>query len=74
MVTDILEENVLKNTENEMRKAGNRDSVNKIYRQSRIWVRFHCHFAKGCSVEHSQELNNKLKHIRWNILKELEEK
>ena len=38
-----LEHRVLISVEKEMEKANNIDSLNKIYRQARVWNRFH-HF------------------------------
>lgn len=69
--TETMENSVLTKVSEEFNNCESKDQVNKIYRQARIWVRFHCHFAKACSVEHSQELNQKLKVLRWDRLKEL---
>lgn len=64
LFTDSLENNVVTKLSAEMGECENADQVNKLYRQARVWVRFHCYYAKACSPEHSQELNEKIKGIR----------
>lgn len=68
LFTDSMENNVVERLVNEMGECETADQVNKLYRQARIWVRFHCFYAKACSPEHSQELNGRIKNIRNNAL------
>lgn len=64
LFTDSMENNVISRLSDEMSACENEDKINKLYRQARIWVRFHCYYAKACSPEHSQVLNNIIKGIR----------
>lgn len=64
LYTESMENSVLTNLTVELGNCENADQINKLYRQARIWVRFHCFYAKACSPEHSQELNEKIKNIR----------
>ena len=74
MTIETIEENVLRNYERDIKKAYNKDSVNKLYRQARIWSRFHNVYAECCSDEHAFEIRKKLKEIRLNRLNELTNK
>lgn len=69
LFTDSLENSVVTKLSEEMSECVDADSINKLYRQARIWVRFHCFYAKACSPEHSQELNARIKDIRNENLK-----
>lgn len=64
LFTESMENNVIERLEVDMQECETADQVNKLYRQARIWVRFHCFYAKACSPEHSQELNARIKNIR----------
>lgn len=69
----IEEQNVLTNVAVEMRKATDKDTVQKIYRQARNWARYHCYYGAGCSPEICSELNQHFKLFKTYALKELEE-
>ena len=63
---------VIKNYRNELRKQENRDGVNKIYRQARIWSRIM--FSSGIiSEDERKSANEAFKKIRWNRLNKIEE-
>ena len=66
----IIEEelNIIKQVGKKMAEAKDRDSVNAVYRQARIWNRFHHFFANACSYERYTFLNRKFKHLRWEAL------
>lgn len=64
MRTDELEKNVLSRLAYELRQATTVDTVNKLYRQARIWARFHCIFGDGCSTQRTKELYTKIKYYR----------
>lgn len=66
-----LEENVLMAVKDEMSKTDNKDTINKLYRQARIWVRFHCLYAGACSKEDASILNERFKEIRRNRVDEI---
>lgn len=71
LYTDEMENNVLTRVKREFDEADNKDTINKIYRQARNWVRFHCYYAKACTPEKAHELNEKLKNLRWDRLSQL---
>lgn len=71
MSSEEMINNVLNRVEAEFNEANNKDTINKIYRQARNWVRFHCYYAKACSELDAREVNYKLKHMRWERLEEL---
>lgn len=71
IVSEPMVDAVIKNVRAEMKQADTRDSVNKVYRQARIWVRFHCHYAESCTEERSREINALLKNMRWERLEDL---
>lgn len=58
----------------EIYNAKNRDEINKIYRQARLWNRYHHFYANACSYEKYTFLNNQFKHMRWEALKNIGEK
>ena len=66
-----IEENILAAAKAQFSYCCTQDEVNKVYRQSRNWVRYHCHFGKACSDERGRELNQKFKEMRWKRLSEL---
>lgn len=69
-VMTILEEekNILNRVHADMNMAIDRDGINKVYRQARVWTRFHHFLAQACSYQKYQYLNNKFKHYRWDAL------
>lgn len=62
---------VISNYEKAMHKCKTKDMVNKLYRQARIWTRFHTHFEFACTPDEAKEINAKLKEIRIKRLHEL---
>lgn len=61
----------------EMSKCKDKDSINKVYRQLRIWNRWHSLPAqpnKGRSKYVYTYLNETFKGLRWAFLTHLEEK
>lgn len=63
---------VIKNYRNELRQQDNRDGVNKIYRQARIWSRIMT--SSGIiSEDERNRANEAFKKMRWNRLNKLEE-
>lgn len=71
IVSETMVDAVIKNVQAEMQQADSRDSVHRVYRQARTWVRFHCHYAESCTEERSREINLLLKNMRWARLEEL---
>lgn len=71
MSIEELENTVLENVKQNFSELDNKDSINKLYRQARTWVRFMWVFGKAITQERSWELNGKLKQLRWDRLKEL---
>lgn len=65
------ETRVVENYTKAMHKCKTKDAVNKLYRQARIWNRFHTHFEFACDVEASREINAKFKEIRIERLHKL---
>lgn len=65
------ETRVVENYKKAMHKCKTKDAVNKLYRQARIWNRFHTHFEFACDVETSREINAQFKEVRVNRLHEL---
>lgn len=55
---------IIKRTRKDMFKAIDRDGINKIYRQARIWNRFHHFYAGACTYQTYTYLNNKFKKMR----------
>lgn len=64
---------VISSYEEEMLKCFDRDCINKLYRQARIWNRFHHFFGNGCTVEVYRELNATFKRVRVVRLRMIEE-
>lgn len=63
---------VIKNYRNELRQQDNRDGVNKIYRQARIWSRIMT--SSGIiSEDERNRANEAFKKMRWNRLNKIEE-
>ncbi len=62
----ILEEeaNVIKRVFKDMYKAIDKDGINKVYRQARVWNRYHHFLANACSYEKYKYINNKFKEYR----------
>lgn len=59
-----LERRVITAVEVEMSKANNIDSLNKVYRQARVWNRFHHFLTNSCTYERYRELNECFKELR----------
>jgi hypothetical protein len=62
------EYSVLKSVRKDMFKATDRDGVNTVYRQARVWNRFHRVYAKACSYEKYVYLNSRFKQMRREAL------
>lgn len=71
VITEVMEANVLRNIKRDFENAQDKDAVNKLYRQARVWTRFHLVYAEACSVSDRTELNKKLNDLRWKRLEEL---
>lgn len=66
MITSMQEEAIiLKNVRRQIFNAKDNDEINNIYRQARIWNRFHHFIARACSYEKYLYLNKKFKQARW---------
>jgi hypothetical protein len=59
---------VLLKVRRDMLKACDRDGINKVYRQARIWNRYHHFFAEACSYEKYSYINRKFKAYRHEAL------
>lgn len=72
MTVKELEDNVMVRIKEEFGKCCTSDEVNKVYRQARNWVRFHCYFGKYFGENNVKEypgnLNTKIKQMRWDRL------
>ena len=62
---------VISNYEKAIRKCKTKDMVNKLYRQARVWSRFHTHFEFACTPDEAHEINAKFKEIRVKKLHEM---
>ena len=69
----ILQEevNILRRVRLDMYKVVDKDGVSKIYRQARIWNRFHYYLAKACTYDKYTYLNRKLKSMRIDAMRAL---
>ena len=56
----------------ELRVMTDRDEINKLYRQVRIWNRWHHFKAGACTYDRYRELNNYFKAERRARFNELE--
>lgn len=63
--------NVLDSVKAEMQRTDSKDTIHKLYRQARVWVRFQCYYAKAFSLEESSIVNKKLKKIHKDRLNQL---
>lgn len=52
---------IFKRVKKDMFKATERDGINKVYRQARIWSRIHYTYAGACTYQRYIFLNNKFK-------------
>ncbi len=68
MKMSVYEYKVIRQVRKDMFKAIDRDGINKIYRQARVWNRFHYRYAEACTQQRYHFLNNKLKQIRLDAL------
>ena len=59
-----MEKNVLYQVGIEMHDAKTVDTINKLYRQARIWARFNCYYVGISSPENLKAFNVKLKALR----------
>lgn len=71
MTITNIETNILTNVALEYHSAKTLETVNKIYRQSRNWARYHCYFANACTPERCTELNHTFKLMREEAIKRL---
>lgn len=65
------EQNIITAYALEIDKCMTKDQINKLYRQARIWNRFHRFLGSGCTDEVYRELNTAFKEVRWNRLANL---
>ena len=68
-----VEYRIEKQVRKDMFKAIDREKINSVYHQARIWNRFHYFYGKACSYERYQYLNEKFKKIRREALKAIGE-
>lgn len=64
MVMLEYEQRVVSATRDEMFKAENIDTLNKAYRQARIWNRYHYYLTGSCTKARYTALNNAFKQLR----------
>lgn len=64
-------QNVIDNFRDEISSAYSMDTINKLYRQARIWVRFQKNYAGAFSGEDARCVNLQLKNIRWDRMEQL---
>ena len=69
-----LEDKVVTKIEREMLNADSKDTISKLYRQARLWVRFHWYYEEQCGENHAQQINLELKRIHHHAKRRLEEK
>lgn len=62
---------VCENFRAEIAETDNKDTINKAYRQLRIWTRCQWRYAEEFTHEDAEMVNYRLKTIRWNRLREL---
>lgn len=70
-VTHLTENRIIARYKSDMSKLNDRDSINKLYRQARIWNRFHHFFGNACTYDRYLELNEIFKGTRKERFKEL---
>lgn len=70
MLSD-LEEKVISKVARETKAAESSDTICKLYRQARLWVRFRCHYEGAITESHAEELHLELKRIRGAAKKRL---
>lgn len=66
------EEKIIERYREEIFQMEDKDSINKLYRQARIWNRFHHFYADACTYERYYELNKTFKVIRWKALEKID--
>lgn len=59
---------ILKSIRKDMFKAIDRDGINKVYRQARIWNRLHHFYGKANTYQKYTFLNHKFKQARLEAL------
>lgn len=70
-VMQFTENRIIARYSRDMSKLNDRDSINKLYRQARIWNRFHHFFGNACTYDRYLELNEIFKSTRKERFKEL---
>lgn len=70
-VMKLTEDRIIARYKSDMSKLNDRDSINKLYRQARIWNRFHHFFGNACNYDRYLELNEIFKVTRKERFKEL---
>lgn len=70
MVHNVNVHDVMIAINEEFKKCCQIDEINKIYRQARIWVRYNF-VISGVDKEGAKEVNDGIKNMRWNRMKEL---
>lgn len=63
--------NVVTNVASQLEHATDLNTINKIYRQSRNWARYHCYFAEACTKERCHELNVLFKNLRKSAIERI---
>lgn len=65
MMTILEEENnIIERYKSDIDRINTREEINNLYRQARVWNRFHFFFAQACTRERYEELNETFKAIR----------
>ena len=59
---------IIKQVRKDMFGAKDRDGVNQVYRQARIWNRIHHFYGSASTYQRYVFLNNKFKQARWEAL------
>lgn len=70
-VMQLTENRIIARYKSDMSKLNERDSINKLYRQARIWNRFHHFFGNACTYDRYLELNAIFKRTRKERFKAL---
>lgn len=71
MTTLEEEKKIINKVHEDMFKAIDKDRINQIYHQARIWARYHHFLAEACSYERYTYLNNKFKKYRYEAINAL---
>ncbi len=61
--------NIILRTRRDMLKENDKSGINVVYKQARIWNRFHYFLGQGCSYETYKYLNNKFKALKREAIR-----